>query len=111
MIGLKASGWHLRVHALDLPESGPGETTEFGGNNTMIQLYVDMEGERKRVGCDPADPEQGTFQRTELTDTQVSGEFTLEFVSCDDYFSAEPVDVPGLPFTVTGSFTDLQRTD
>lgn len=72
----------------------------------MIQLYVGMEGERRRVGCDPADPEQGTFQRTELTATKVSGTFTLEFVSCDDYFSAEPVDVPGLPFTVTGSFTD-----
>lgn len=111
MIGLKASGWHVRVHARELPESGPGETTEFGRNNTIMSLYVDIDGERKRVGCDPADPEQGTFTRTELTDTHVSGSFTLEFVSCDDYYSAESVDVPGLPFTVTGSFSQLQRTN
>lgn len=110
MIGLKATNWHIRVSARELPESGPGETTEFGGNNTMISMYVDIDGERKRVGCDPADPEQGTFKRTELTDTHISGEFRLEFVSCDDYYSAEPVTVPGLPFTVTGSFSELQLT-
>jgi hypothetical protein len=108
LIELEATDWFVRVSARDLPDRGPGETNEFGRNNTSIALYVEVEGEQKRVGCDPADPVQGVFRRTELTDTHVSGDFQITFVSCDDYFTAEPVTVPGLPFTVTGSFSGLR---
>jgi len=111
MFGFKASGWHVRVNAREMPDSGVAETTEFGRNNTIMSMYVKTDGVRQRVGCDPADPAVGSFKRTKLTETEVSGEFTLEFVSCDDYFTAEPVEVPGLPFTVTGSFEDIKRTD
>jgi len=111
MFGFRAGGWHLRVDARGMPDTGSAETTEFGANNTMLTMYVDVGSERKRVGCDPADPETGSFERTHLTETHVSGEFTLEFVTCEDYFSAESVEVPGLPFTVTGSFEGIKRTD
>jgi hypothetical protein len=111
MFGFKARGWHLRVNPRGMPDTGKGETNEFGGNNTSISMHAEVDGERRRVGCDPADPEVGGFTRHELTDTTVSGEFTLEFVRCDDYFSGQSVAVPGLPLTVSGSFEGIPRTD
>lgn len=111
MFGFRARGWHLRVNPRGLPDTGAAETTEFGGNNTTLSMYVEVDGERKRVGCDPADQEVGSFKRHEFTDTEVSGEFTLEFVRCDDYFSGQNVAVPGLPLTVSGSFEGIQRSE
>ncbi len=111
MFGFKAKDWHVRIDPTGLPETGTATTTEFGRNNTSIWMYVDIDGKKRRVGCDPADPEVGSFTRSELTENTVSGDFTIEFVECSDYFDASPVAAPGLPFTVTGLFKDIPRSD
>ena len=107
LISLRASGWLFRIHGLGLPESGSAETTDLGRNNTMLSLYVEINGERKRVGCNPNKDPKGFFKRTKFSDQTVSGEAQVQIVSCDDYYGNGTVDVPSLPWIVTVSFEDL----
>ncbi len=111
LIELRAGDDQVRVHASNLPDAGPGESTELIGNNVLYIAQVEIGGQATRVICTAADPVQGRFNRTALTATTISGEFEFELVRCEDYLSAAAVAVPGLPFTVRASFEGLQLDD
>ena len=59
------------------------------------------------MSCKPGDPARGVFERTRLEDGRISGEFEVVFERCSDGTTGQPVRLPGLPMTVTGSFDDL----
>ncbi len=86
-------------------DDGMTETTDFGANNTIVTLPLEINGQVTQVGCDPADEPVGTATITELTDETISGAFEIEIVSCEDYMTAEPVVYEGLPFTISGVFS------
>lgn len=111
LISLRASGWLFRVDGNGLPETGPGQTSDLGRNNTMLHLYAEVNGERKRIGCDPDKDPQGFFKRTKLTDQTVSGEVQVRFISCNDYYGNGAVEVPSLPWTVTVTFENLPLSE
>ncbi len=86
-------------------DDGMNETTEFGTNNTIFTLPLEINGQVTQVGCDPAEDPVGTATITELTDDTISGTFEIEIVSCEDYMTAEPIEYDGLPFTISGEFS------
>lgn len=108
MLGFKAQDWHLRIHGLNLPDSGAGKTTKLGRNNVMFSAMVEINGKKQLVGCNPAKNPVGFFNRTELTAETISGDFSVEFVACEDYYTTKAVAYPSKPFTVSGHFTDIK---
>lgn len=111
MLELSAQGGLVRLHVRGLPASGIGTTSEFLRNNTLYTTTLNLDGAPRQVGCSTADPVVGAFDRTANDGERVSGRFEVEFVACSDYMSGEPVDVPGLPLTVTGIYEDLPLDD
>lgn len=110
-IGLKAHQWHVRVDPRRMEDGAVGFTTELGRNNTMLQMPFEMDGKPIRIGCDPSNPVQGRFERTELTETHISGSFSYMVHACSDYYSGEDLAVPGLPWTITGQFDGLPLSE
>ena len=107
LIDVGADGQQVRAAANGLPETGPGRTTELNQSNVMYTAKVMIDGKMTRVGCDPDNPVNGWFERTELTDTTISGAYEFEVVRCGDYYSDAEIDVTDLPFTVRVEFEDL----
>jgi len=107
IVSFKATDWYFRIHGLGLEEEGVSETERLGKNNTILSMKVEINAKKVKVGCDPAKNPKGSFKRTELTNDTISGEFEVEFVSCDDYMTGKPVDYPKEPFTVTGRFNNF----
>jgi len=110
-VDVSAGRHQIRVSVDGLPETGAGRTTDFNRNNTMYTTRIEVDGQSVWVGCDPADVVQGWFERTELTEATISGEFEFEVIRCGDYFSDEEVAVPQLPFRVRASFQNLPLTE
>lgn len=111
MIDLRADGYRISIDARNLPETGPGVTTELGFNNTTWSRSLDVDGRATSVSCKPGDPEQGRFERTSLSDAGISGSFEVEFVRCTHGMTGQAVEVDGLPVTVIGTFEDLPLND
>ncbi|AKS43236.1 hypothetical protein [Wenzhouxiangella marina] len=107
LIELRGGNHMVRAQVSGMPDSGPGESTDFIRNNTMYSTEIEIDGQMLRVGCRPGDPIEGRFQRSAFSDSHMSGELEFVLVSCDNFVSGEPVEVPGLPMTVSASFEDL----
>lgn len=107
MIDLRAEGTRISVDGRGLPEAGAASTEKLGFNNTTYSRVVELDGLARSVSCKPGDPARGVFERTRLEDGRISGEFEVVFERCSDGTTGQPVRLPGLPMTVTGSFDDL----
>jgi hypothetical protein len=107
MIELSARGGLVRLHTEGLPAGGVGTTSTFLRNNTLYTATLEIDGASKQVGCSPGDPIVATLERSFNNGEQVSGRFEVEFAECSDYISGEPIELPGLPMTVTGVYDRL----
>lgn len=112
VVALEAQGWYVRVAAAEgFAGNAPQATTELLDRlDTTVSLEVAVDGEMVAVNCYTAETPRGTFRRTELTDGWISGSFEVEIVRCDG-FSDQEIDYPREPFTVTGRYQRLPRTD
>lgn len=111
IVALEAQGWYARISSQGLAEGSPEASTDsLDRLDTTVSLEIAANGEMVAVNCYAAETPRGTFRRTELTDTHVSGSFRVEIVRCDS-FSGQEIDFPDEPFTVTGRYRHLPRTD
>ena len=104
--------WHfasskvaVRVEPFRIGDDPVASTEEFVARNTGFSWETTIDGAKRRVGCDPEEDQGVSINRTELTDTRVSGNFRMTLVRCDDFYTAEPVELDSLPFTIEGTFS------
>ncbi|MBY6203425.1 hypothetical protein [Halomonas denitrificans] len=107
MVDLRAEGVRISVDGRGLPDAGAASTVTLGFNNTTYSRVVRFDGPARSVICKPGDPVEGVFERTRLEDGRISGRFEVVFERCSDGTTGQPVPLPGLPLTVSGSFEDL----
>jgi len=111
LVGLKADRWHLRIEPRIFSEEPVESTSEFNRANTFIHMPFEIDGNIQRIGCDPTNPVQGRFDRTDLSDTHMSGSFSFTVHSCRHFYTDEDLELPGLPWTVTGHFEGLPLSE
>jgi hypothetical protein len=73
----------------------------------LVTFATEIDGERVEVGCGSNDgtPDDATMTITEVTNEGLSGSITITLTSCDDFYTAEAVDLESI--TVTGEFTNV----
>lgn len=105
IISFKATDWYFRIHGLGLPDYGTAKTDKLGKNNTLLTMKVEIDGKNVKVACHTAENPKGSFHRTQLTDGFISGEFAVEFVSCNEYLTGKKTNYPEKPFYAKGNFS------
>ena len=103
---LRAEDVTLRYHAFRLDGEPIAQSKEVGQNNTFLQMNAEIGGETRKISCRASlETPFGEAQRTELTDTRVSGEFFVNFEICGDSMTNEVVELDFLPLAVKAVFS------
>ena len=108
LVAFKAKDHYFRIMALRMPEQGEARTDELNFNNTQFSTVVEINGKPQQIGCKPKQEPVGFFHRTQIDDETISGEFSVQFETCSDYITTNPVAYPANPITVTGSFSKIK---
>ncbi len=84
-------------------EEPTGEVDELNRNNTSVRFLNPVSGHEIRVRCTVPERDQiAVLTRTVLDDSRVAGEFEVQLTHCIESEMANPIEVEGLPYTLTG---------